>query len=261
MITSTNFRDLLIQLGFTQTENVFSKDFSNVDAYLRVDFNRQELIYPEDKGLKINERQLCNFEANENFVVFECVCRLLEKGYKLEHIELELHQQVGHGASGGRADILVRDNDGKPLLIIECKAWGDEFNNAWKDTLNDKGQLFTYTHQERSTQYLCLYVSGLQNDVLKYVSYISVTLSPCVIMTIFSSARQPNIHLHTAMPIAQMPFTKTENAFTRAIMPRTASLSFELDIQSYQIGKAKYTVADLQTVTEADIQPKYSQAG
>jgi type I restriction enzyme M protein len=80
---------------------VFYKDFPAVDAYLRVDFDNQKLIYPEDKGLKINERQTCNFHANKNFVVFECVYRLLEKGYKPQHIELEPRWQVGHGASGG----------------------------------------------------------------------------------------------------------------------------------------------------------------
>jgi hypothetical protein len=39
--------------------------------------------------------------------------------------------------------------------------------------LNGKGQLFTYAHQERSTQYLCLYASGfLEDGVLKYASHI-----------------------------------------------------------------------------------------
>jgi len=172
MITPENFRDVLILLGFENIGNVFEKYFRDVDAYLRVDFDKEELKYPEDKGLKINERQICTFKANENFVVFECVSRLLEKGYKPQHIELEPRWQVGHGASGGRADILIRDNDRKSLLIIECKTWGDEFDNAWKDTLTGKGQLFTYAHQERSTQYLCLYASGLEDGVLKYTSYI-----------------------------------------------------------------------------------------
>ena len=175
MIATSNFKDLLLQLGFSQTGNVFSKDFPAVDAYLRVDFDAQQLVYPEDKGLKINERQTCNFKANENFVVFECVYRLLEKGYKPQHIELEPKWKVGHGASGGRADILVRDNSSKSLLIIECKTWGKEFDDAWKNTLNGKGQLFTYAHQERSTQYLCLYASSYEDKVLKYRSHIVAT--------------------------------------------------------------------------------------
>ncbi len=87
MITRDNLKDLLLQLGFEQKGNVFSKEFPAIDAYLRVDFHKEELIYPEDKGFKINEQQICNFKAKENFVVFECVHRLFEKGYKPQHIE------------------------------------------------------------------------------------------------------------------------------------------------------------------------------
>lgn len=94
MITQTNFKDLLIQIGFAQTDNVFLKEFPGIDDYLKVDFDKQILIYPEGKGLKINERQTCNFKANENFVVFECVCRLFEKGYKPQNIELEPRWQL-----------------------------------------------------------------------------------------------------------------------------------------------------------------------
>jgi type I restriction-modification system DNA methylase subunit len=253
MITPKNFRDLLIQLGFTQEGDVFYKDFPAVDTYLRVDFDNQELIYPEDKGLKINERQTCNFKANENFVVFECVCRLLEKGYKPQHIELEPRWQVGHGASGGRADILIRDNDGKALLIIECKTWGDEFNNAWNDTLNGKGQLFTYAHQERSTQYLCLYASGLEDGTLKYASYIIAVRDNDDILKRKAAENPPTYRDSDSAKALYEAWRRTyESDFTtRGI--------FEQDVQPYQIGKAKYTVDDLQTVTEADIQPKYHE--
>jgi type I restriction enzyme M protein len=253
MITLTNFRDLLIQLGFTQTGNIFYKDFPAVDTYLRVDFDNQELIYPKDKGLKINERQTCNFKANENFVVFECVCRLLEKGYKPQHIELEPRWQVGHGASGGRADILIRDNDGKPLLIIECKTWGNEFDNAWKDTLNGKGQLFTYAHQERGAQYLCLYASGLENGALKYASYIIAVRDNDDILKRKAAENPPTYRDSDSAQALYEAWKRTYESdyATRGI--------FEPDVQPYQIGKAKYTVADLQTVTQEDIQPKYHE--
>ena len=113
MISKENFKSLLIQLAFTQNDNQFSKTIN--DARFTVDFDKQELLYPEDQGLKIHERQTCNFSSSENFVVFECVHRLLEKGYEPQNIELEPKWQLGHGA---RADILVRDNQGEPLYII-----------------------------------------------------------------------------------------------------------------------------------------------
>jgi type I restriction-modification system DNA methylase subunit len=253
MITTANFKDLLLKLGFSQEGNVFSKDFPAVNACLRVDFDREELIYPEDKGLKINERQTCNFKANENVVVFECVCRLFEKGYKPQHIKLEPRWQVGHGASGGRADILIRDNDGKPLLIIECKTWGDECNDAWKDTLNGKGQLFTYAHQERSTQYLCLYASGLEDGALKYASHIIAVRDNDDILKRKAAENPPTYRDADSAKALYEAWKRTYESdyATRGI--------FEPDVQPYQIGEAKYTVANLQTVAEADIQPKYHE--
>ncbi|MEI8625045.1 hypothetical protein P4S67_12780 [Pseudoalteromonas sp. B137] len=73
MITKDNFKNLLIHLGFSEKANVFSKHFAEHDCELAVDMEKPKLIYPESKGLKINERQTCNFSSDENFVVFECV--------------------------------------------------------------------------------------------------------------------------------------------------------------------------------------------
>ena len=104
MITKTNLKNLLQTLGFTAEGNTFQKSIG--EANLTVDFGQQKLIYPE--SLKVNRQDTCNFSQPENFVVFECVHRLLDKGYKPEHLELERQYRVGHGASGGRADILIR---------------------------------------------------------------------------------------------------------------------------------------------------------
>lgn len=40
----------------------------------------------------------CNFSDNENFVVLECVTRLLDKGYRPKHIELEKARMLGREA-------------------------------------------------------------------------------------------------------------------------------------------------------------------
>jgi len=145
MINQDNFITLLDFLGFAKTKSIYSKAIGA--TALSVDITRQTIHYPESDGLVVNERQTCNFSANENFVVFECIHRLLEKGYKPEHIELEPKWKLGRGASGGRADILVKDNFNKPLLIIECKTAGAEFKKAWNKTLHDGDQLFSYAQQ------------------------------------------------------------------------------------------------------------------
>lgn len=126
MITQDNFIALLELLGFTNNKSVYSKSIGStslsVYAYsgASVYIARKIIHYPESDGLAVNERQTCNFSANENFVVFECVHRLLTKGYKPDHIELEPKWKLGRGASGGRADILIRDKFGNPPLIIDA---------------------------------------------------------------------------------------------------------------------------------------------
>ena len=160
MIMKTNLKDLLKTLGFTEEGNTFQKSMDEAD--LKVDFGKKEIFYPEDKGLKVNRRDTCNFSQNENFVVFECVHRLLDKGYKPEHLELEPRWRVGRGASGGRADILVRDQENNPLLIIECKTAGDEFDKAWEKTLQDGDQLFSYAQQNPEELIETIYMESVQ---------------------------------------------------------------------------------------------------
>lgn len=89
MITKDNFKNVLTKLGFIDSGDILTKEFKETDTQLKVDFKNEKLVYPEDKGLKINERQTYDFSDKENFVVFECVNKLLEKGCKPEHIELE----------------------------------------------------------------------------------------------------------------------------------------------------------------------------
>ncbi|WP_061458292.1 hypothetical protein [Streptococcus gallolyticus] len=79
MITESNFKNLLLFLGFTQSGNLYEKKFPHFNASMRVDFSKKKLYYPDTiKGRERNN----GFDAPENFVVFECVNRLLEKGYR-----------------------------------------------------------------------------------------------------------------------------------------------------------------------------------
>ena len=81
MINKDNLKALLESLKFTQKNDIFSKYFPKIDAHLKVDFKKNELVYPTEKGFKVHGEFTCNFSADENFVVFECVNRLFEKGY------------------------------------------------------------------------------------------------------------------------------------------------------------------------------------
>lgn len=251
MITIDNLVDLLDHLRFSKTGNEFTKYFSSIDAYLKVDFAAKKLVYPEDKGFRINERQTCNFSANENFVVFEAVHRLFEKGYKPEHIELEPKWPLGHGSSGGRADILVKDSEGKPLLIIECKTPGKEFYKSWKQMLVDGGQLFSYAQQERTTKYICLYTSDFNKNRLIYDNYLVVLIDN-------------EEHLKgIGSDISYRNAKSTEELFKvwKEIYAQDYLIGgvFEDNIPAYKIGKSKYTINDLRPVESEVIRPMYHE--
>lgn len=254
MIHKENIKDLLVTLGFEVEKNVYSKHFPQGDFYLKADFNKNELMYPEDKGFIINERQTCNFAKDENFVVFECVHRLLMKGYKPQHIELEPKWKVGHGASGGRADILVKNQQNKPLLIIECKTAGKEFDKAWKDTQIDGGQLFSYIEQEKDTEFVCLYASDFDektntyNDFQRIISHKDneKILADDTKLKSFKDAKNVKERYKVWKETYQLEYTE------KGI--------FEENIQAYQIGKDKYTLdIDTKSIDNKDIKGRYHQ--
>ena len=246
MITRSNFKDLLKTLDFTEEGDIFQKSIA--EATLKVDFDKKEIIYPE--GLKVHEHQTCNFSQNENFVVFECVHRLLDKGYKPDHLELERPYRIGHSASGGRFDILVKDHQENPLLIIECKTAGEQFEDAWDGTREDGGQLFSYVHQEADTKYLCLYASSFTNNELDFKYKLIPHLDNPQIL-----AEDTNL----------MSFDKANKAEQRfAVWRDTYKLEFtekgifEDNIQAYHIGKSKYTLAeDTKPIVADDKDSKY----
>lgn len=255
MINKDNLKDLLKALNFEEKGKVFSKHFPDTDAYLKVDFSKSLLVYPTDKNFTVNSDHTINFDSPENFVVFECVHRLFTKGYKPEHIELEPKWKVGHGASGGRADILVKDNSGKSLLIIECKTEGSEFKKEWNNTLQRGGQMLTYAKQAGTTQYVCLYASDfVDSKVIPYHYIISLNDNEKLLE-----------ELADKKPLSFKEAKSLEVEDIYKAWKETYNLDFatkgifEDDIQPYQIGKQKYTITDLEEIGSKDIQSKYHE--
>ncbi|EAH5437493.1 TPA: N-6 DNA methylase [Campylobacter jejuni] len=170
MITKDNLKQVLENLGFKNKNENYVKTINNYT--LLIDYKNQSINYP--KEIKIHDKTTSNFSHPENFVVFECVHRLLEKGYKAEHLELEPKWNLGRDKKGGKADILVKDNEKNPYLIIECKTTdskNSEFIKEWNRMQEDGGQLFSYFQQEKGVKYLCLYTSDF-SDKLEYKNYI-----------------------------------------------------------------------------------------
>lgn len=164
-------KDFLKKLWFLPKENVdwiFHKSYSIAENYtIEVDFTKEQIHY-WDK-IRSDSKTTQNFSQEENWVVLECVNRLLEKWYHPADIILEKTFPSWHGTSG-RLDILVQ-KDWKSFLMIECKTWGKEFEKEFKKMQKDWGQLFTYFQQDRDTDYLMLYTSNsnleYKNEIIK----------------------------------------------------------------------------------------------
>ena len=172
---SSNFnimKDFIRHLGFLPKENtngIFIKKYPLHNGYtITIDFETEKI----DFGDKIiaDSKTTQNFSQSENWVVLECVDRLLEKWYKPEDIVLEKVYPTGHGTSG-RLDVLVKKNK-KAYLMIECKTWGKEFDKEFKNICTDGGQLFTYFQQDRDTEFLVLYASNFEKGKMEYKNEI-----------------------------------------------------------------------------------------
>ena len=164
---------LIAALGFKPKEGakgVHSKCYTKADNYvLEVDFDNGFFEYGD--LITADNKATQNLLQHENWVVLECVDRLLEKGYKPHNIILEKTWPSGHGTSG-RLDILVTNDDGKAFLMIECKTSGIEFLKANNKMLKDGGQLFTYYQLDRDADFLMLYTSCLNGKSITYQNQI-----------------------------------------------------------------------------------------
>ena len=169
MIPVSEIKALLKAIGFSiedGSSDTWVKSYPNHNNYkLSIDFDKEEIIY--GPKITLGDKTTCNFKSAENFVVLECVNRLLEKGYKPKSLHLEMIWPTGHGTSG-KLDILVKREDGSAYLMIECKTYGAEFDKEFKKILKDGGQLFTYFQQDKNTNILLLYASGLDKGKIVY---------------------------------------------------------------------------------------------
>ncbi|MDD4150697.1 MAG: N-6 DNA methylase [Bacteroidales bacterium] len=177
-----DIKNFIEKLGFTGNLFTYSKEYKLHNYTIRIDLQKNRIYYRkdekttverlEDGHIQLGDHTTSNFSAPESLVVLECVNRLLEKGYAPHDIHIERRWKVGHGASGGKADINVYGKDGKTLLIIECKTWGFEFEKEKSRMEEHGGQLFTYLNQDKNAQFLVLYASKLENDEFIYDNLI-----------------------------------------------------------------------------------------
>lgn len=157
-------------LGFQPRENtlnIYTKRYSS-NYFIDIDLKKECIFY--GGKIKVYDKYHQNITKPEDWIVLECVNRLLEKGYKPENILLEKVYPAGHGFSG-RLDICVTRDDGSAYMMIECKTHGAEFKKEFKNIEKNGGQLFTYFQQDRITDILMLYASHL--DAKGNIEYVN----------------------------------------------------------------------------------------
>ena len=245
MITKSNIKDVAIALGFKEENDKMIKEYSQYNTQLEIDFKEQKLIYPiEIVGRERND----GFDKPENFVVFDCVCRLLDKGYRPEHIELEKEWHLGHEAKSGRADICIyNENKTEMLCIIECKTAGKEYNKALNDTKNDGGQLFSYWQQEHSTKWLCLYSSDFDGkQIIRQMSTINCADDENILLM---SKKDKTLKLYKTSYTAPEKYQAWDETYNKQIL---GDLIFSDDTMAYKIGVKPLRKKDLRDFRPED---------
>ncbi len=159
-------KDLIKIVGFQAKENasaIYIKKY--LDGYtIEIDFDKKTFHF--GGKIKIGGKDSQNITKPEDWVVLECVNRLLETGYKPENISLEKVYPAGHGFSG-RLDICVNREDGSEYLLIECKTYGKEFDKEFTRIKKDGGQLFTYFKFANKADLIMLYTSDLKENKIE----------------------------------------------------------------------------------------------
>ena len=244
MISIANLRETLTSIGFTETEKgIFSKQYAHFDfCELCVDTNKRVISYPD--SIKVWDKTSSgNYddEHKEKFVVLECVTRLMDKGYRPEHIELEKEWKMGHTTKSGKADIVVYDeNRENVLFIIECKTAGGEYKKELTNLKADGGQLFSYWQQEGSTQWLALYASDFRDGFVSYDNAIVKCSDDANILTM--SKKDKSILTYQKAHTVQELY----EAWTETYLQTTYDeLIFSPYTQAYKIGIRPLTKGDL----------------
>ncbi|MEX2567812.1 MAG: nucleotidyl transferase AbiEii/AbiGii toxin family protein [Cyclobacteriaceae bacterium] len=127
--------------------------------------------------------------------------------------------------------------------------------SAWKKTLNNGGQLFTYAKQAGSTQFISLYASDFLDG--KVVSqYYLITLKD-------NKKRIEELADESLLSYDKAKGLDVEDIFNTWKETYRQDYAtkgiFESDIPAYAIGKTKYSLKDLNIISSKDLQGKYHE--
>ena len=258
MIQRKNLPDMLRAWQFVETASgVYQRKFAQGEV--SVNLTEEHIDYLGIR--KVWRETTLNFSQQENFVVLDCVCRLLQVGYAAGQIELEAGTPGGHAdEKAGYADIVVFDNAGDEYLIIECKTPasedGDEFQKEWDNTRRNGGQLFNYFNTYRKARYLVLYTTDLVASGEVLPLYHVITLSDN------QSYLDSNPKLASYRSVRQATGSRDDyfRVWTETYQQDYSKNGvFEADAEPFHIGRKKLRAADLVEIDAASMQKKYNE--
>ncbi|WP_104727685.1 N-6 DNA methylase [Helicobacter felis] len=271
MITKDNLKEVLQVLNFTQEEETYTHAYAN-GAKIMVDFKAQTIDYsPQDPNFKegdypsktnpstgfiIHRNTTTNFSSNENFVCLVAVHKLLEKGYAPKHIILEPTFKVGHGQKA-YGDILVLDQEFKPLVLIENKTYGEEFNKEWENMLKNGGQLFSY-YAVHKVPYLCILAFGFEAPTLLTEKRIIYTKDNEDYLRLINAKRKPQEQKRGFGNENNSNVEDYYRVWSETYQCESMDLGlFGKNIEPYHIGQKRYTLSDLEVVPYEKISTIY----
>lgn len=269
MITVDNLRQTLLSLGFASLSNdLFEHEYGD-GVKIKVDFSNNKIEYMpvddsftegdfptaerEATGFVIHRDTTLNLCENENFVCLVSIHFLLLKGYEPKHIILEPAFKVGHINKPSYGDVLVFDKKYQPLVLIENKTYGSEFSKEWNLMQKNGGQLFSYlgplVNTLGSCNYLALFSADFDDTEVIYKNRI---------ITLLDNEKRIQ-ELNTIKTFSQAQgkyFEIWSETYDKSF--ETKGL-FEKDISPYTVGKLKFTIDDLKSLSHAEIKPIFNE--
>lgn len=272
MITQDNLKDVLKILNFNSKDGIkYEKYYQNSDKIsIKINFEEKTINYlPFDNrfksdnlpsidnpsvGFMAHRETTLNFKdekAKEVFIDLIAVDKLLEKGYKPEHIVLEPEFKTGHGDKV-YGDILVLNEHFENLLLIECKTTTkdknkSEFHKEWQNMLENGGQLISY-QGVRKSKFLCLLSFDLEENKILTYNYIISMLDD-------ENGKKSDKNYKTSSDKDEI-FKVWKELYKQHYEEIGI---FEPTIRAYKIGVEKPTIADLTPLANRDIDEKRSK--
>lgn len=241
-----NLANIKQVLEFVADGGIDQKWYANHECAITIDERKKKIVYPD--GIQLGDDTTTNFSHPENFVVLECVDRLLRKGYRPSDLHLEKKWSLGRTQKGGKADIIVKGSDGKTLLIIECKTWGEEYEKEKRRMQSTGGQLFSYLQQEQSAKYLCLYTSTIENGAVRFENAI-IHIEDDAMLLEQADKSSDEIRLYRDANNVEDFHLAWKESYSCYFHPNGI---FDEDVQPYQIKLKALTLKDLKEIKIGD---------